>query len=63
MGMDENGGVVAVNLQKTGVFVGQVGDADLNGAVDPADLLALYDPTLPEAWREWARGRLVDGNG
>ena len=63
MGMDENGGVVAVKLQKTGVFVGQVGDADLNGVIDPADLLCLYDPSLPEAWREWARGRLVDGNG
>ena len=63
LGMDENGGVVAVKLQKSGVFVGQVGDADLNGAVDPADLLALYDPNLPEAWREWERWRLVDGNG
>ena len=63
LGMDENGGVVAVKLQKTGVFVGQVGDADQNGAVDPADLLALYDPNLPAGWREWARGRLVDGNG
>lgn len=63
MGMDENGGVVAVKLQKSGFFVGQVGDADLNGVVDPADLLALYDPNLPAGWREWARGRLVDGNG
>lgn len=63
MGMDENGGVVAVKLQKSGVFVGQVGDADLNGVIDPADLLALYDPNLPAGWREWARGRLVDGNG
>ena len=63
MGMDENGSVVAVKLQKKGVFVGQVGDADLDGGVDPADLLCLFDPSLPEAWREWARGRLVDGNG
>ena len=63
MGMDENGAVVAVKLQKTGVFVGQVGDADLNGVIDPADLLCLYDPTLPEAWREEARRRLWDGGG
>ena len=63
MGMDENGAVVAVKLQKAGVFVGQVGDADLNGVIDPADLLCLYDPALPEAWREGARGQLVDGSG
>ena len=63
MGMDDSGAVVAVKLQKSGAFVGQVGDADLNGVIDPADLLCLYDPNLPEAWREWARGRLVDGNG
>lgn len=63
MGMDESGGVVAMNIQKTAVFVGQVGDADLNGRVDPADLLCLYDPNLPEAWREGARRRFVDGGG
>ena len=63
LGMDDSGGVVAVNLQKTGVFMGQVGDADLNGEVDPADLLCLYDPALPEAWREEARRRLLDVGG
>ena len=63
LGMDDSGAVVAVKLQKSGAFVGQVGDADLNGAIDPADLLCLYDPSLPEAWREWERWRLVDGGG
>ena len=43
--------------------MGQVGDADLNGVIDPADLLCLYDPALPEAWREGIRGRLVGGSG
>ena len=63
LGMDDSGGIVAVNLQKEGVFVGQVGDADLNGMIDPADLLCLYDPSLPDAWREGVRGRLVGGSG
>lgn len=63
LGVDDSGGVVAVKLQKTGVFMGKVGDANLNGEVDPADLLCLYEHDLPEEWREWVRGRLVDGNG
>lgn len=63
LGMDDSGAVVAVKLQKTGVFMGQVGDADLNSQIDPADLLCLYDPNLPEAWREWARRYFVDGGG
>ena len=61
--MDENGAVVAVKLQKDGHFMGKVGDADLNGVIDPADLLCLYDPSLPEAWREEARRRLLDSGG
>ncbi len=63
LGMDNSGDLVAVKLQKTGVFIAQVGDADLNSQIDPADLLCLYDPNLPEAWREWARRRFVDGGG
>lgn len=63
LGMDDGGGIVAVNLQKTGIFMGQVGDADLNGVIDPADLLCLYDPSLPEVWREETRRRLLDGGG
>ena len=61
MGVDGSGGIVAVKIQNSGVFVGQVGDADLNGGFDPADLLALYDPTLPEEWRAWMRRELVGG--
>lgn len=59
LGMDENGGILAVKMQENGVFTGQVGDTDLNGVIDPADLLAVYDPALPEEWREWMRERLV----
>ena len=58
-GMVENGGVVAAKFQKDGVFTGQVGDVDLNGAFDPRDLLVVYDPVFPEEWREWMRGELV----
>ena len=58
-GMVENGGVVAAKFQKDGVFTGQVGDVDLNGAFDPRDLLVVYDPVFPEEWRKWMRGELV----
>ena len=58
-GMVENGGVVVAKFQKDGVFTGKVGDTDLNGAFDPRDLLAVYDPVFPEEWREWMRGELV----
>ena len=63
VGMDKNGAVVAAKTQNSGVFVGQVGDTDLNGVVDPADLLAVYHPALPEEWRKWERERLVGRNG
>ncbi len=63
MGVDESGGVVAVKAQNNGFFVGQVGDADLNGVFDPADLLAIRDPALPEEWREWMRNRLTRAKG
>ena len=59
LGADRSGGVVGAKVSSEGVFVGQVGDVDLNGRVDPADLLALYDPDLPEAWREWMRRNAV----
>lgn len=63
LGVDGSGDIVAVKLEKTGVFMGQVGDIDLNGQCEPADLLALYDPALPEAWRERIRSELVGGSG
>ena len=55
LGTDRSGGIAGANVSSDWVFVGQVGDIDLNGEADPADLLALYDPDLPEAWREWMR--------
>ena len=61
LGEDQSGGIVAIKLTPDGVFGGQVGDVDLNGEVDPRDLLALYDPRLPETWREWMRRFLVTG--
>lgn len=63
MGMDKSGGMVAIKLQKTGVIFGQVGDVDLNGVADPADLLAIYDPAFPEAWRRWMRDALTQKTG
>lgn len=60
LGMGESGAVMAVKLQKNGIMTGQVGDANMDGAVDPRDLLAVYDPDLPEAWREWMRGEMVE---
>ena len=59
LGTDRSGGIIGAKVSSEGVFVGQVGDVDLNGRVDPADLLALYDPDLPEAWREWMRRNAV----
>ena len=59
MGTGDDGAPVAVQLRKDGVSVGPEGDLNLDGAVDARDLLAVYDPALPEAWREWVRGRLA----
>lgn len=61
LGVDKNGGVVSVKAQNNGIFVGEVGDADHNGVFDPADLLAICDPALPEDWREWMRDALTKG--
>jgi hypothetical protein len=59
IGVDAGGGVVGVKFTENGVFVGKMGDANVDGRTDPADLLAVYDPALPEAWREWIRAYLV----
>jgi transglutaminase-like putative cysteine protease len=61
VGMDKSGAVVGISIQKQGFFISQVGDVDQSGVFDPPDLLGLYDPALPEAWREWARRELVGG--
>lgn len=59
-GADEGGAPVAVAVEREGVHVGRAGDMDGDGEVTPADLLAVYDPAYPEAWREWLRERLVN---
>lgn len=63
LGTDRNGGLMGARASSEGFFVGQVGDVDLSGEVSPADLLALYDPTLPDAWREWMRRCAVTPQG
>ena len=55
LGANKDGEPVAARISAKGIVVGRAGDIDLNGEVDPADLLALYDPDLPDAWRTWVR--------
>lgn len=59
-GVDAEDGVVGVKFSETGVSVGKMGDVNLDGRTDPGDLLALYAPAIPEAWREEMRKRLVE---
>ncbi len=59
-GSDGDGAPVAVAVKREGVLVGQAGDMDGDGEVTPADLLSVYDPLYPEAWRGWLRERLVN---
>ena len=59
VGVGKDGGIAAAKVQSDGVYIGKVGDTDLNGIFDPADLLALYDPALPEKWRERMRDALT----
>lgn len=61
LGMGKSGGIVAAKLENSAAFMGQVGDTDLDGVLTPADLLAVYDPALPEKWREWMRQYLIKG--
>lgn len=59
IGVDARGGIVGVKFTENGIFVGEMGDANVDGRTDPADLLAVYDPALPEAWRAWLREKMV----
>ena len=61
LGITEGGGIVAAMMTSEGILMGQVGDTDLNNRVDPRDLLCVYDPSLPEAWRTWMRRFLTNG--
>jgi hypothetical protein len=60
--VDAQNAVVGVEFRKNGVMMGQVGDVNIDGRTDPADLLTLLDPALPEAWRARMRETLV-GDG
>ena len=59
-GADEDGAPKAVAVERDGMIVGLGGDMDGDGEVTPADLLTVYDPLYPEAWRGWLRERLVN---
>ncbi len=61
MGEDAEGAPVAVEVSEEGMITGTPGDTDGDGEVTPADLLAVYDPLYPEAWREWLREKLTKG--
>lgn len=61
IGVDAQNAVVGVEFRKNGVIVGQVGDANIDGRTDPADLLTLRDPAIPETWRDRMREILVGG--
>ena len=59
VGVDSHGAPVGVSVTPAAIAVGARGDMDGDGRVTPADLLAVYDPALPEAWRGWLRTALV----
>ena len=59
IGVGDGEGIVGVRFSETGIFVGEVGDVNVDGRTDPVDLLALYDPALPDAWRTWMREKLM----
>lgn len=58
-GVSADGAPVTAEIGGEDVTVGLAGDMDGDGTVTPADLLAVYDPAYPEAWRTWLRERLV----
>ena len=59
LGVDASGGVTGVFFTDGGASVSQPGDANGDGTLDPLDLLAVYDPSLPEEWRTWMRRKLI----
>ena len=60
-GEDGDGAPTKIAVEKDGISVGKAGDMDGDGEVTPADLLRVYDPLYPEAWRERLRGMLTKG--
>lgn len=61
VGENGEGAPVGIAVEKDGITVGKAGDMDGDGEVTPADLLRVYDPLYPEAWREWLREMLTKG--
>ena len=63
VGDDPDGAPVGVRTNPdgagTGLTVSTACDVDSDGRITPADLLAVYDPALPEGWREHLRTALV----
>lgn len=52
-------GLRMVELSPTPIRL-PLGDINADGGVTPADLLCLYDPTVPASWRVWMRERLTE---
>ena len=55
-----DGSPVGICISPNGIFVTARGDIDADGRLTPADLLAVYDPILPDAWRAWLRWALTE---
>ncbi len=53
--------LAAARLTPDGVSVTAPGDLDGDGTLTPADLLCIYHPALPEAWREAIRLAVARG--
>ena len=59
LGTTSEGAPAAVTVGKEGISTGIPGDMDGDQAVTPADLLMVYDQSLPDTWRDWIRRELV----
>ncbi len=62
VGMHADGHLRAAEIGTAGISLSAAGDMDSDGDLTPADLLAIYDPSLPEAWRAYLRERLVNAS-